>query len=648
MMQPAEAVPDAMVTDGPTDGAQSSQQNTQSTQQASQPDYHAVDAHLWGYLQPCSSRLVRVDFLKIKSMYTVGRNGDPQNGNDIVFPGMKISNFHCKIVWDGREDKRSAIMVMDLSSNGTFINGEKIGKGRHALLREGNEIAFGTAQPQPGNGGLEDYRFVYRHMAAGIPTQGLYAHYQLHEELGKGSFATVMKAMNRDDGQWYAIKVIQTSKINRTDTQSTTMNKFAREISILEGLQHPNICQLKEVFFEEWTINLVLEFVRGGDLLDYIIKNNGLREPEAQHLTYQICDALAYIHDKGIAHRDLKPENVLLTDDMPPRIKVADFGLAKVIDSQTRLRTMCGTPIYLAPEVLLQQNNEGYSPVVDSWSVGVIVFSMLTSSSPFIENTEEDMQTRIINRQVDWDSLRSNGRIVSSLAEHFMRRLLDVRPEHRMTLSAARRHPWLEEQAAENNLNGNPAPRVRTASPEPEVDTAMVSLRSDGMSLDAHDDAQMGDDVAFVPASQPVAIPGAFPNSQQNALQLRGSRALQRRSDVIAASQQEQAELSDDGDGAGPSRQNKRKVLEFEGSLTPMAEEDEDSNESVQESSAKITRKKPAEGTAARAKRIRGGGVKAAGARAKQLVIASAAERTSVAKVRRSQRLSTSPRVRKA
>ena len=90
-----------------------------------------------------------------------------------------------------------------------------------------------------------------------------------------------------------------------------------------------------------------------------------------------MCDALSYVHSMGICHRDLKPENVLLTADEPPMVKVADFGLAKVIDSMTMLRTMCGTPVYLAPEVVNQTpDNEGYDQVVDSWSVGVIVFSM--------------------------------------------------------------------------------------------------------------------------------------------------------------------------------------------------------------------------------------------------------------------------------
>lgn len=154
------------------------------------------------------------------------------------------------------------------------INGMKIGKNRSMLLYEGNEIAFGTPQPQVQDNGIEDYReclskyllpqdarspaagFVYRHMAAGTPTTGLYAQYQMHGELGKGSYATVMKAMHRDSAKWYAVKVMQRNRL-RTVTGNTAAgeNGFAREINILETLQHPNICQLKEVFYEEHTVS---------------------------------------------------------------------------------------------------------------------------------------------------------------------------------------------------------------------------------------------------------------------------------------------------------------------------------------------------------------------------------------------------------
>ncbi|TBU44526.1 Pkinase-domain-containing protein [Dichomitus squalens] len=620
-----------MMTD---DGAQT-QQQTQSTQQASQNDY-VLDTHLWGYLIPCSANLRRIDFQKIKTSYRIGRNRE-EHKNDIILPGMKISNFHCIIEWDGDETPKSAIKVTDASSNGTFINGERIGKGKVKILRDGNEIAFGTSAPQPANGGLEDYRFVYRHMACGLPNRGLHKYYDLQHELGKGSFATVMKALHREEDKWYAVKMIQANKLRRNlsnvsvngvPPEDKTSN-FAREINILERLQHRNICQLKEVFFEPYSINLVLEWVPGGDLLEYILNKSGISEPEAQSLTYQICDALAYVHAQGIAHRDLKPENVLLTDDSPPIVKVADFGLAKVIDSMTMLRTMCGTPVYLAPEVVNQgPDNEGYDQLVDSWSVGVIVYSMLTMSTPFgDEDVNQDVKTRVANRQVQWDYLQECG--ASPLAEDFIRRLLEYDPRKRMSLTDARDHPWLADQRAAHAASA-PPPSAPVSAPASQaiaaprrqglVDASMRSIISNSMSLD--DDAVMDTGRMTPPYVPGLGNDEVAPDQiLANAIERLPSR-LVRRSNYIqrardmgqdlpgpsqemqqrAAAEEEAENLND----PPSSRVNKRKAaLDFEASLTPMDEEGEnDAGAGAEDDPA------PAGARGGRTKRGRGGAKK--------------------------------------
>ncbi|TFK74274.1 Pkinase-domain-containing protein [Pluteus cervinus] len=445
---------------------QATQQQTQSTQHASQPN-GAVDAHLFGYLQPCSatSKLLRIDFWKMNPKYKVGRNTEQ---NNVVFPGFKVSNLHCEVMWDGR-DTDSSVTVKDLSSNGTFINGTKIGKGLTGILRHGNEIAFGTSTPQPQNDGLEDYRFIFRNTVAGPPTVGIHAFYDIHSELGKGSFATVVRAVCRATGEWFAVKIIHGQRNNNREAtdQSARRAAFAREIAIMEKLKHPNICGLKEVFADaepRGDICLVLELVEGGDLLDYILNRDGLTEQQTKHITRQMCSALAYIHSKGVTHRDLKPENVLLTRDDPPVVKVADFGLAKVVDSLTMLRTMCGTPSYLAPEVVRQQNSEGYDNLVDSWSVGVIVFSMLTNSSPFLEDeNQRDIRRRISERCIDWSTLHRFN--VTSEAQDFIGRLLEEEPTKRMTLTQACSHPWLLSSDSQLPPAGPAPPAPQQAQP---------------------------------------------------------------------------------------------------------------------------------------------------------------------------------------
>ncbi|PCH35867.1 Pkinase-domain-containing protein [Wolfiporia cocos MD-104 SS10] len=526
------------------------QSTQEATQEASQYDM-SVDSHLWGYFIPCSQSVHRVDFSKTKSQYQFGRAGDKSGeNNDIVFHGKKISNKHCIIVWDGKEDKSSAVKVTDLSSNGTFVNGVRIGKNKSWLLYDGNEIAFGSPVPNYADNGAEDYRFVFRRVT-GTPLVGFHAQYQMHNELGKGSFAVVMKAIHRETGHWYAVKVMQRNRLRHVDDGTTENQKFDREISILQRLDHPNICQLKDVFHEPHTINLVLEYISGGDLLDYIVRRGYIPERETKDLTWQLCDAIAYIHSQGIAHRDLKPENVLLTEDVPPRLKVADFGLAKVIDSMTMLRTMCGTPCYLAPEVVLQGQGDkqlGYDKLVDSWSIGVIVFSMLTGISPFRDdNTDGDMVERVQSRQVEWSTLE---RMASRGAKVFIQRLLDMEPKNRLTPAAARSHKWLEVQ----NLRARAEGRERTVTPEPEPlpDLSMRSFTpdaGDAMEEDPdmfdpygeHSEAYAAFGGAFVaPPSQPIAMPGAYPLSQQSRA-TEGSRLMRRAEVLLSQSQEEQA-----------------------------------------------------------------------------------------------------------
>ncbi|KAI1787438.1 Pkinase-domain-containing protein [Ganoderma leucocontextum] len=635
---------DRMITD---DGAQT-QQQTQSTQQASQTDY-ADNTHLWGYLIPCSANLRRIDFQKIKPSYRIGRNREGTK-NDIIFPGMKISNFHCTIEWDTDETLSSAIKVADMSSNGTFINGEKIGKNKVKILRDGNEIAFGTALSQHHvNGGLEDYRFIYRHMACGPATRGLHKHYDVQHELGKGSFATVMKALHRAEDKWYAVKMIHASHLRRnlnslSESETKPEDKkgtLAREISILERLQHRNICQLKEVFFEPYSISLVLEWAPGGDLLDYIINKNGLSEPETKYLTFQICDALAYVHAQGIAHRDLKPENVLLTDDNPPVVKVADFGLAKVIDSMTMLRTMCGTPAYLAPEVVNQiPGQEGYDQSVDSWSVGVIVFAMLTMTTPFgEEDMAQDVKTRVSTRTVQWNYLREFN--TSPAAKDFIRGLLEFDPKTRMSLTAACRHEWLAEERA-NTLAMHPPPpppppgpaRLPPSLQRPSlIDASMRSVVShtNGMALDDDEDAAMDTGrmtPRYVPPPQeddPSQSQAAGVNRQSFRL-VRRSDFVQRardRGDALPSPSQEMRlraakEEEDDENLPTPTANgnarvnNKRKAaLDFDASLTPMDEEDENENENADEA-ADAPAPRAGAGTPRQTKRGRGGAAKKA------------------------------------
>jgi len=162
-----------------------------------------------------------------------------------------------------------------------------------------------------------------------------------------------------------------------------------REIDIMKKLQHPNIIQLMEVVDTPDTLYLVLEFVSGGELFDAIVNKGSYSETDAAKIVRQIMEAIQYVHSLGIAHRDLKPENLLLSGEEGKAdfIKIADFGLSKDFGEE-QLSTSCGTPDYVAPEVLM---GEPYDKSVDIWSIGVITYVLLCGFPPFYGDSQKEL-----------------------------------------------------------------------------------------------------------------------------------------------------------------------------------------------------------------------------------------------------------------
>ena len=207
------------------------------------------------------------------------------------------------------------------------------------------------------------------------------------DKLGEGNFAEVFKAtlskprtaekLGEPIPDTVAIKVIDKAKVE-------DMNDITREIEIMQAVgHHPNIICLFEVFDEKKTVNLVMELVTGGELFDMIVQRGNYTEKDAANTVVTLCDALGFLHSKNVVHRDLKPENILIESPNSDKIKIADFGLARTCGGGEVMKTACGTPGYVAPEIL---KNKGYdSPAVDMWSVGVILYILLCGFPPFYE-----------------------------------------------------------------------------------------------------------------------------------------------------------------------------------------------------------------------------------------------------------------------
>ncbi|WVQ82632.1 hypothetical protein IAT38_004764 [Cryptococcus sp. DSM 104549] len=409
-----------------------------------------------------------------KAFIQIGRGPLPLSKNDVILPEKRVSNTHCRFTLgvhgpNGSGTSGATIQAWKDGEAEPEVNGVRVTIRR--MLQHGDEVSIG----HPGTLDNHDVRYIYRSVGAkgskfgatvskgGIETVGeVYERYQLLERLGKGTFAEVRRAVDVETGDMRAVKQIVKHRFSGNDK---TLQLFHREIDISRTLQHENICRLIDWYEDPQHICLVLEYIDGGDLLDHIMNwpdPSGLPETHAAELSVQICRAMAYTHGMGITHRDLKPENILLAKEAggSRTIKIADFGLAKMIHANTMLVSMVGTPQYLAPEVVMQTKHKpGYENVVDSWSVGIIVYSMMTKALPFDEDGDLPVEQRIKGRFVqpaDTELLLRYG--VSAQAIDFILRLLEKEPDNRMTMAQALQHQWLAEpsasQAAESQQHG--------------------------------------------------------------------------------------------------------------------------------------------------------------------------------------------------
>jgi len=211
------------------------------------------------------------------------------------------------------------------------------------------------------------------------------------------------------------------------------------EVDILKKVNHANIIALKELFDTPDKLYLVMELVTGGELFDKIVEKGSYTESEASQLVRKIVSAVEYLHSIDIVHRDLKPENLLLKradDDL--EVALADFGLSKIVGQQMMMQTACGTPSYVAPEVL---NATGYGKEVDMWSIGVITYILLCGFPPFYGDTVPEIFEQIMEANFDYPEEYWGS--VTKEAKDFINKLLVVETSDRMSASDALKHAWL-------------------------------------------------------------------------------------------------------------------------------------------------------------------------------------------------------------
>uniref|UniRef100_A0A3B3UAJ6 MAP/microtubule affinity-regulating kinase 3 n=1 Tax=Poecilia latipinna TaxID=48699 RepID=A0A3B3UAJ6_9TELE len=291
---------------------------------------------------------------------------------------------------------------------------QKSSTGRYSMSRCPNSGSTATSDEQPHIG-----------------------NYRLLKTIGKGNFAKVKLARHVLTSKEVAVKIIDKTQLN-----SSSLQKLFREVRIMKMLNHPNIVKLFEVIETEKTLYLVMEYASGGEVFDYLVAHGRMKEKEARAKFRQIVSAVQYCHQKCIVHRDLKAENLLLDADM--NIKIADFGFSNEFTLGNKLDTFCGSPPYAAPELFQGKKYDG--PEVDVWSLGVILYTLVSGSLPFDGQNLKELRERV---------LRGKYRIpfyMSTDCENLLKKFLILNPSKRGSLEKIMRDRWMNVGYEEDEL----------------------------------------------------------------------------------------------------------------------------------------------------------------------------------------------------
>ncbi|XP_049896661.1 serine/threonine-protein kinase DCLK1a isoform X2 [Epinephelus moara] len=297
--------------------------------------------------------------------------------------------------------------------------------------------------------------------------------YKVGRMLGDGNFAVVRECVEHSTGREYALKIINKGKCRGKE------HMIQNEVAILRRVKHPNIVLLIEEVDTYSELYLVMELVKGGDLFDAITSANRYTERDASGMLYNLANAIKYLHSLNIVHRDIKPENLLVYEhaDGSKSLKLGDFGLATVVDGP--LYTVCGTPTYVAPEIIAET---GYGLKVDIWAAGVITYILLCGFPPFrgSSDDQEVLFDQILMGQLEfplpyWDN-------VSETAKELIRSMLEVEVDQRYTALQVLEHPWVtDEGLCENDHQLSVAGKIKkhfNTSPKGNDTTAGVSVIS--------------------------------------------------------------------------------------------------------------------------------------------------------------------------
>ncbi|KAF9349737.1 hypothetical protein BGX34_001630 [Mortierella sp. NVP85] len=404
--------------------------------------------------------------------YVFGRRQDC----DFVLPfSSLVSGRHFLVYKEMVDDKEQGkaverVFLKDFSSNGTYINGKKVGVNRRKELRDHDKInyLYDTDKSR------EKCRFIFRE-AEPIDALSFDGQYERGPQLGSGNFATVFKATHKKTGVVYAVKVVK---------KNESFN--AKE----------NLLRVCQVFNEERFYYVVTELAHDGELFDQIIDKQKFNESEARHIFRQVFQGVKYLHDRGIVHRDLKPENILVMDKEAMTVKISDFGLAKMIGEQVLMNTICGTPSYVAPEVI---RDGKYGKSVDMWSLGVVLYICLCGFPPFSDDlAPPKLRIQVLESMYCFPSPYWDD--VSDEAVDLIQGLLAQNTDDRLTVDDALDHVWMHLEDDEGTM-----PTEARTDLRPQVDQLLHRVMTERADRAAQRGVRIG-------LSQPTPFSQTIPD----------------------------------------------------------------------------------------------------------------------------------------
>ncbi|XP_016002883.2 serine/threonine-protein kinase 33 isoform X3 [Rousettus aegyptiacus] len=350
------------------------------------------------------------------------------------------------------KSRRSPISVVEMSptssiSSSVSISSErKKEQGSKANTSEKDSPSSRTSnverkasQQQWGRSNFTEGKVPHIRMDNGAAIQEIYTFGRI---LGQGSFGMVFEATDKETEIKWAIK-----KVNKDKAGSSAVKLLEREVSILKSVKHEHIIHLEQVFETPKKMYLVMELCEDGTLKEILDRKGHFSENETRWIIQSLASAIAYLHSNDIVHRDLKLENMLVkssfiddNNEMNLNIKVTDFGLAvkKHGRSEAMLQTTCGTPIYMAPEVI---NAHDYSQQCDIWSIGVIMYILFCGEPPFLASSEEKLFELIRKGELHFDGQVWDS--ISDSAKSVLKQLMKVDPAHRITAKELLDNQWL-------------------------------------------------------------------------------------------------------------------------------------------------------------------------------------------------------------